>query len=327
MGWSLSACSESPPTATSTASSVSVQASPTSATTPPSATPLATPTASSLSGEPSPSGTLHQSAGPLTETIDFPNQLENFDAALFSEPTTIGNTWFPLKPGAQYTYEGFTEQAGQQTPHRFVLTVSDLTKVINDVPNVVVWDQDFKDGELAEAELAFFAQADNGNVWHFGQYPEVYEDGTFVEAPTWIAGIDGAQPGITIKEEPQLGGPTYSQGWSPTVPWTDRARVVQVGVENCVPQGCYQNQIVTEEFAREEPGAFQLNYYAPGVGNTRVEFTGTDQTKETLELISAIQLDPTALAEARTAILKLEESAYQRSPEIYGTTPPAEQRT
>ena len=128
-------------------------------------------------------------------------------------------------------------------------------------------------------------------MWHLGEYPEAYEDGKIVETPVWIAGIDDAQPGITIKATPELGGPSYSQGWSP-MSHGRTGPVAQVGVQDCVPQGCYVDGIVTEEFSREEPYAVQLKYYAAGLGNTRVSFSGDDQTKETLELMSVTQLDP-----------------------------------
>ncbi|MFC5994849.1 hypothetical protein ACFQE5_11580 [Pseudonocardia hispaniensis] len=272
-----------------------------------------------------PTVTPHATAPPFAETVDWANQLENIESATFSEPTRIDNSWYSLKPGTQFIYEGYSDQQGERVPHRFVQTVTDLTKPINGVRTVVVWDQDFKGGELVEAEIAFNAQSDAGDVWRLGEYPQVYEGGQIVETPTWIAGIAGARAGITIKKEPQLGGPSYSQGWSPTVPWTDRARVTQVGVTDCVPQGCYQNGIVTEEFNREEPGAFQLKYYAPGVGNTRVDFTGADATREQLELIKVVQLDPAGLAEARAAALELDKQGYERSRAVYALTEPIEQ--
>ena len=295
---------------------------------PPPAAPPAPPAASETATAPTtPTGqTSFATAAPLTETIDWPNQLENFEAARFSDPLTVDNRWFPLKPGMQYVYEGSTEDEEGRKAHRFVLTVTDLTKEVMGVPSVVVWDQDFSDGTLVEAEIALFAQADDGNVWHFGEYPEVYEDGEIVETPVWIAGIDEARPGIAIKATPQLGGPSYSQGWSPHVPWTDRAFVAQVGVQDCVPHGCYVDGIVTEEFNREEPYAVQLKYYAAGLGNTRVSFSGDDQTKETLELMSVTQLDAAGLTAARDAVLALEKSGYAHSPDVYGTTPPAQRR-
>ena len=63
----------------------------------------------------------------------------------------------------------------QRVPHRFVMNVTDLTKVIGGVRSVVTWDLDYTDGELVEAELAFFAQDKEGNVWRMGEYPEEYD--------------------------------------------------------------------------------------------------------------------------------------------------------
>jgi hypothetical protein len=37
-----------------------------------------------------------------------------------------------------------------------------------------------------------------------------------------------------------------------------------------VPIDCYDEVLVIEEFERNKPGAFQLKYYAPGVGDVRV---------------------------------------------------------
>ena len=251
---------------------------------------------------------------------------ETFDPAQFDKPTIIDNSWFPLQPGTQFIWEGFTEDAGAKIPHRVILTVTDLTKVVEGVRNVVIWDQDYSDGVLAEAELAFFAQANDGNIWHFGQYPEVYEEGKLVESPAWVAGIEEARPGITIKAKPLLNGPSYSQGFGPAVNWTDRAHVVQTGIEVCVPLGCYKDVIVTEETSESEiiEGAFQLKYYAPGVGNIKVDWRGADATRETLELVQIVKLDAKGLAEAREKALALEKSAYTVSKDVYGKTKPSE---
>ena len=43
---------------------------------------------------------------------------------------------------------------------------------------MVVWERDYTEGEEVEAELAFFAQDNYGNVWHMGEYPEEYENGS-----------------------------------------------------------------------------------------------------------------------------------------------------
>ena len=81
---------------------------------------------------------------------------------------------------------------------------------------------------------------------------------------------------------------------------------------------------MTEEFNPDEPGAFQLKYYAAGVGNVRVGWRGAkEEEKETLELVDLNHLSPEALAEVRRKALAMDGRAYERS-EAYRETPPAE---
>jgi hypothetical protein len=216
-----------------------------------------------------------------------------------------------------------TIEDGESLPHRVVITVTDLTKVIGGVRSVVTWDLDYSDSELVEAELAFFAQDNDGNVWRMGEYPEEYEGGEFVAAPTWIHGLEDARAGIAMKADPKVGD-SYAQGWGPAVDWTDRGQVDQVGQETCVPVDCYENVLVIAETSQAEPGAFQLKYYAPGVGNILVDWKGEDQTQETLELVEVVQLSPDALAEARANALEMEKHAYEVSPDTYALTSPVE---
>ena len=149
-------------------------------------------------------------------------EFEDFNHKNFDRSTTIDNNWLPLKPGTQLVYKGFTSEDGKRVSHRVVFTITDFSKMIDGVRTVVVWDTDYKAGKLVETELAFFAQDNDGSVWHLGQYPEEHENGKFVAAPAWIAGIEGAKAGIAMKAEPRLGAASYSQGWAPSVKWTDR---------------------------------------------------------------------------------------------------------
>ena len=252
------------------------------------------------------------------------HRFEEFDPNNFDDSTNIDNEWLPLNPGTQWVFEGITEEAGLTIPHRLIFTVTDLTKKIEGVRTVVAWVEDYSDEQLVEAELAFYAQDNDGNVWFFGEYPEVYENGEFVEAPAWIAGFKGARPGISMKAEPQVGSPSYSQGWGPAVNWTDYAQVDLVGQETCVPVDCYQGVLVIAESSLAELDIFHLKYYARGVGNIRVGWRGAAATHEELELVEFVQLDPEAMAEVRAAALELEQRAYEISREVYDQTPPAE---
>jgi hypothetical protein len=251
---------------------------------------------------------------------------EDFDPTNFDNPTKIDNQWFPLKPGMQLAWEGTTiDDEGEAIPHRVVFVVTDLAKVIGGVRTVVCWDQDYSDDQLEETELVFFAQDNDGNVWHLGQYPEEYDEGELIAAPCWLHGFEDSYAGIMMKANPQLNTPSYSQGWGPAVDWTDRAMTHQMGQKTEVPFGSYEDVLVIKEWAKGEPG-FQLKYYARGVGNIRVGFLGEEErTKETLELVEFKQLDAKALAEVRKEALKLEKSAYENSKNVYARTAPAEQ--
>jgi len=254
-------------------------------------------------------------------------KFEDFDPNSFARSTQIDNEWMPLKPGTRYTYEGTTvEDDGTVVPHKVVINVTDMTKVIGGIRSVVTWDLDYGDGEVVEAELAFFAQDNDGNVWRMGEYPEEYEDeGTFVAAPTWIHGLEEARAGIMMKGKPQVGTPSYAQGWGPAVDWTDRGQVDQMGQKITVPAGSYEDVLVVAESSASEPDAQQLKYYARGVGNVSVGWRGAgEKTKEVLELIKVEQLDAKLMAEVRAAALKLEKHAYEVSKKVYVHTPPLE---
>jgi hypothetical protein len=248
----------------------------------------------------------------------------DFDPGRFSDPVTIDNQWFPLKPGTQLTWEGSALDGKDKIARKVVFIVTSLTKTINGLRTVVGFDRDYNDGELVEPELVFFAQDDDRNVWTLGQYPEEYEDGKFVAAPAWLAGAEGAKAGLVMRAAPKPGTPDYSQGLGPKVEYADRAKVRKVGERTCVPAGCYNDVLVTEEWDAADPTARQLKYYASGIGNVRVGWDGTDEEKEVLELTELAQLAPAALAAADAQALQLERRAYQRSKSLYGRTAPAE---
>jgi hypothetical protein len=257
-----------------------------------------------------------------TEDPEF--ALEDIETATFDNPTQINNKYFPMTPGTEYVYDGFTREGSNQIPHSIIFTVTDLTKEVLGIQTVVAYILDYSDGELVEAEIAFYAQDNDGNVWFMGEYPEVYELGEIVEAPAWIPGLKGAKAGIVMKADPKLGMPSYAQGWGPAVGWSDRGRVVVLGEKTCVPVACYEDVLVTEEFSQSEPDAAQVKYYAPDIGNIKVTWKGEDASREVLDLTSLTQLDSAAMADVRAAALELEQSALENSKEVYAATAPLE---
>jgi hypothetical protein len=279
-----------------------------------------------LSSETSPSsasGILSPSVG--TEPAGDPVTEGDYDPDAFADPTTVDNRWFPLRPGTKLVYSGGITDNGKRLDHRVVFIVTDLVKVIDGVTTAVVWDRDYTDGQLVEGELAFFAQDDAGNVWSMGEYPEEYDDGEFAGAPdTWIVGLDGAQAGVHMRAHPAVGTSSYLQGLAPEIDFKDRAMVLRTGRHTCIPLGCYDDVLVTDEWNPDEPGAHQRKFYVSGLGNVRVGFAGPkEKERETLVLVEAVELTPEQLATVRRQALELDERGFTASVGVYARTEPA----
>jgi hypothetical protein len=256
----------------------------------------------------------------------FPIDGNGFDPGNFGpDANDVDNTYLPLVPGTQFFYEGSSlNDEGERIEHSVIFTVTGLTKEIAGVHTVVGWDRDFEEGELVEKELIFFAQDLDGNVWHLGQYAELYDGEEFEGAAPWIVGyVEGAKAGVAMPAEHHAGDPKYSEGYAPPPYfWQDFARVFKTGQRTCVPAGCYEDVLVTEEFEPRKPGAFQLKFYAPDVGYVRVGWRGAkEEEREVLVLTRLRHLDEEQLAAVHAEALAMEARAN-----VYGMTNPVEPR-
>ena len=250
-------------------------------------------------------------------------ELARFDDDDFPERPRIDNAFFPLMPGSQRVLEGTVEGVA----HRVTFTVTDLTKEIDGVETLVVWDVDESEGEVVESEIAFFAQDQSGNVWNLGEYPEEFEDGEFVGAPsTWIADEQGAVPGIHMAGSPHVGLPEYLQGFAPEIDFLDCATVVATGQSVCVPfeSTCFDDVLVTHERNPLDPeGGVQSKFHAPGIGIVQIASVDPP-TGENLQLVESSQLEGEELQEVRREARRLDRRAYRFAEEVYEDTEPVE---
>jgi hypothetical protein len=244
-----------------------------------------------------------------------------FDPGNFSASPEINNQFLPLVPGTQLTLEGTAVHGGGPTDHTVIFTVTGLTKMIDGVNTVVVWDRDFDGSQLAEAELSFFAQDNDGNVWNLAEYPEEYDDeGNFTGAPsTWVAGLDGAEGGIHMLADPKVGTGEYLQGYSEYIDFLDCAKVFKKNQTVHVPTGNYDDVLVTSETSPlDQGGGHQLKYHAPGVGIVQIGAVG-DPEAETLAMTKYVHLGKKALAKVNKAALDLDTHGCETN-ELYSQT-------
>jgi hypothetical protein len=230
---------------------------------------------------------------------------------------------FPLQPGTEFVYNGTVIDAEGSHTHRNIFTVTDLVKPIDGQLAVVAWDQDFQDGELAEAELAMFVQDANGDVRTMAEYPEEYENGKFSKAPSvWVSGLASAQAGILVPGNPKAGTPPFTQGRAPKVNFYDVGRVFRGGVRLCTPAGCFDQVTVIQEWNPLAPeDGKQLKYYAPGVGVVRISAEGGG-SQENMTLTRVRTLGPDAIAVARKAALRLDRRGSDLNA-VWAKTSPA----
>lgn len=247
-------------------------------------------------------------------------RLEKFGAADFPRRPTIDNRYLPMRPGTQLILEGSVDGV----PHRVVFTVTDLMKKIDGVNALVIWDTDESEGELVESELSFFAQDDDDNVWNLGEYPEEFENGEFVGAPSvWITGEDGAEAGIHMAGATHVSSRLYVQGFAPEIDFLDCARVVAKYQSVCVPAGCSDRVLITNEQNILDPeGGIQSKYHVPGVGIVKIGVV-EPASGETLDLVDVVRLDRNELREVRNEALRLDRRGFRFS-EVYRATKPAE---
>jgi len=251
--------------------------------------------------------------------------LIDFGQEGFGHPTSIDNKYLPMVPGTRLTYRGDVSGSG---PHEVVFTVTDLTKVIDGVDTRVIYDVDKNGSEVAEAELAFFAQSDKGTVWNLGEYPEEYDKGKFTGAPSvWISGRDGAKAGIHMLADPTDPANRhreYRQGVAPKIDFLDCAEVDRTGGHVKVPAGDFGDVLTTHETSPlESKTATQVKQHAPGVGIVRISAINDPQA-ETLRLTEIAHLGQSDLAAVDDQAIALDKHGHKVS-SVYRTTPPVRQ--
>ena len=174
---------------------------------------------------------------------------------------TVDNPYWPLKPGTTFHYEGVRGT----TPQTDDEVVTHQTKVILGVTCTVVRDTVSEHGAPVERTFDWYAQDTLGNVWYMGEDSLELKNGHFVKASdSWESGVNGAQPGIIVPANPQLGD-AYRQEYYPPGQALDEARVLSLHGSIKVPYGKFDGVLVTSERSPLEPQTEQ-KYSAPGIG-------------------------------------------------------------
>lgn len=174
----------------------------------------------------------------------------------------VNHSYFPLVVGRTLVYE---KHSGPDVERIEVSTLPG-SKDINGYDCAIVHDVVYLNGVLHEDTHDWFAQRNDGSVWYFGEIAFNYDELGEVEdiEGSWRYGRDGAQPGVQMPANPQVGD-AYRQEYL-IGEAEDVADVLATGVTVTVPAGTFANCLVTRDASPLEPDALEHKYYAPGVG-------------------------------------------------------------
>jgi hypothetical protein len=191
----------------------------------------------------------------------------------------IDNPYFPLVPGTVFIYEGQTA-AGLVHTEFFV---THRTKVILGVTAVEVHDTVTTDGALTEDTLDWFAQDKKGNVWYLGENTEELVDGRPSTLDgTFVAGQNGARPGIVMEAHPAVGD-FYRQEFD-LGNAEDFASVESLTDAVVVPAGSFARCLRTLETTPLETDLREAKWYARGVGNVLTQDLNTGEKSELIRI-------------------------------------------
>jgi hypothetical protein len=196
--------------------------------------------------------------------------------------STGGNPYFILSPGRQLVYDNEACVADGKCDElvRLQITVLQQTRdvvLVDDgvrrtIRTRVVEEREWEDGVLVEVSRNFFAACGTGplrDVYYLGENVDVYEyvDGeVHVTHPgQWLAGRNGAEPGIIIPGGAFLLGARYYQEIAPGVA-LDRAEHSALDLEVATEAGNFDDCVEVVETTPLEPGSESVKVYCPGVG-------------------------------------------------------------
>jgi hypothetical protein len=174
----------------------------------------------------------------------------------------IDNPYWPMSPGSTWVYR---ETDAEGAVQRVEVTVTDRTKTILGIAATVVHDVVTEDGELIEDTFDWYAQDTAGNVWYLGETTKEFENGKVSTTNgSWEAGVDGAQAGIIVPADPQV-GMTYRQEYYAGEA-EDEGEVLSLDERAEVPFGSFDNLLMTKDTTPLEPDILEHKFYAEGVG-------------------------------------------------------------
>jgi len=201
---------------------------------------------------------------PVPSRIPVAPESERVDLTMptFSDPTKVTNPLFPVSLQESVLMLGHVDGK----PFRTEVTLLPETRIIEwegqRVETLVSQYNAFLGGRIEEIAYDYYAQADDGSVWYFGEDVFDFRDGAIVVTEgTWLAGRDGPAAMI-MPGDPQVGD-VYRTENAPGFVF-EEVRVRSVDEQLDGPMGPIDGGLLADELHSD--GTTEQKIFAPGYG-------------------------------------------------------------
>ncbi len=210
----------------------------------------------------------------------------------FTNPLHFTNLYHPFRPGAVKVFSGL--KGGGISVIVDLYTHDTRTFTVNSVAvrTRVLQETEFLNGKLIEVSQNFYAQADDGTVYYFGELVNDYLGGGHVSHEgSWIVGGptlpsdppdagNAPHPNVFMPKTPEVGDTWKPENLYPIVDET--VRVLAIGRIVKVQAGTYDHVVQVRETTRLDTDK-ETKWYARGPGVIK----GTTLSGETFMLIAS----------------------------------------
>jgi hypothetical protein len=190
----------------------------------------------------------------------------------FSNPTAITNPLHPTSQVQQTIYGGHVDGKPFRTEVSLIPGTKPIVWQGKSVDTAVSQYVAYLDGRIHEVAIDWYAQADDGSVWYFGEDVFNYEDGKVADTKgTWVAG-DTTPAAMIMPAKPRVGN-VYRPENAPGITF-EEVRVDKVDQQIDGPSGKISGAIEVNELHMD--GTREGKVFAPGYGEFSTGSPGGD---------------------------------------------------
>lgn len=200
--------------------------------------------------------------------------------------TSINNPYFSISVGEKMVYEGQTAKGKQ----RVEILIPGWTANIVGVETLVYWDKVYLNDVLIEDTRDYLAQHKNGDIWYFGEHVDNYENGKIEDHHgSWVAGINGAKPGLWMLAHPQVGDEFRNEYYKGEA--EDISKIVAINETVAVPFGSFAGCVKTLDSTPLEPQQTANKYFCEQPGGTALGIELPSPEMKTAEKSELVTID------------------------------------